>query len=311
MSNNISKVWLVTGSNTGLGRIIVEAILAAGDLLVATARNPEQLTDLKQKYPEQVQLAALDVTDESAAQAAVQLAVNSFGRLDVLVNNAGYGQIVPFEQMSSEDFRSQVETNFFGVVNLSRAALPILRQQRSGHIMQVSSVGGRVGSAGLTAYQAAKWAVGGFSEALAQEVAGFGVKVTVLEPGGMRTNWASRARSEHPTLIAEYEPAVGAFLGALEAYVGNEAGDPKKIAQVILQLASHAEPPLHLLLGSDALYYVQMTETARKASDERWKDVSVATDFKAADGIPSFPTGSGSDLPQFVHFQEHKNNSGD
>ncbi|RYG69466.1 SDR family NAD(P)-dependent oxidoreductase [bacterium] len=290
MSNNTSKVWLVTGSSSGLGRDIAEAILESGDRLVATARKPDQLADLKQKYGEQVQLAALDVTDEGAANAAVQLAVDSFGKLDVLVNNAGFGNIIPFEQMTPDDFRSQVETNFFGVVNLSRAALPVLRQQRSGHIMQVSSVGGRVGSAGLSAYQAAKWAVGGFSEALAQEVAGFGVKVSVLEPGGMRTNWGTRAGSEPPTLMAEYEPTVGAFLGMLERYVGKETGDPKKVAQIILRLAEHANAPLHLLLGSDAIDYAGQTETARKATDELWKSVTLATDFDAPDIIPAFPS---------------------
>ena len=184
----MSKVWLVTGAARGLGRSISEAVLKNGDRLVAAARDPQRLDDLVARYPDQVRAVALDVTDEAAAQRAVQLALDAFGGLDVLVNNAGYGHTVPFEQMSSEDFRAQLETNLFGVVNLTRAVLPVMRGQRSGHIFQVSSVGGRTSTPGLSAYQAAKWAVGGFSDVVAKEVSPLGIQICTLEPGGMRTD---------------------------------------------------------------------------------------------------------------------------
>src|SRR5580704_15288592 len=181
----MDKVWLVTGSASGLGRNIAEAVLESGDRLVATARDPKRVDDLVKKYGDRVRAVSLDVADESASQAAVQVAIDAFGRLDVVVNNAGYGDIAPFEQLSAERFKAVVDTNFYGVVNVTRAVIPIMRKQRSGYIFQVSSVGGRLTRPGSTAYHAAKWAVGGFTESLAQEAAPFGVKVCALEPGGM------------------------------------------------------------------------------------------------------------------------------
>jgi NAD(P)-dependent dehydrogenase (short-subunit alcohol dehydrogenase family) len=180
----MTRVWLLTGASRGLGRAIAETVLAAGDRLQAGARDPRTLADLAARYPETLRIATLDVTDPAAGEAAVQAALHAWGRVDVLVNNAGYGHLMPFEQMDAADFRDQVETNFFGVVNLTRAVVPVMRRQRSGHIFQVSSVGGRIGHPGLSAYQAAKWAVGGFSEVLAQELAPLGIRVTALEPGG-------------------------------------------------------------------------------------------------------------------------------
>lgn len=177
------RTWLITGSSRGLGRQLAEAALAAGDNVVATARKPEQLDDLVGEYGDKVAPFALDVTDAEAAKAAVRFAVDRFGGLDVVANNAGYASSAPIEHMSERDFRDQFEANFFGVVNVTRAALPVLRQQRGGHILQFSSVGGRVGgSPGMGAYQSAKFAVEGFSEVLNNEVKPFGVKVTIIEP---------------------------------------------------------------------------------------------------------------------------------
>jgi NAD(P)-dependent dehydrogenase (short-subunit alcohol dehydrogenase family) len=285
----MSKVWLVTGSGRGLGRDIVEAALAAGDRVVATARDPQQLADLRKQYGERIRTVALDVTDPVAAQAAVKVALDAFGRLDVLVNNAGFGHMVPFEQADMEDFRSQIDTNFYGVVNLTRAALPTLRQQRSGHIIHISSVGGRVGTPGLSAYQAAKWAVGGFSEVLSKEVSHLGIKVTALEPGGMRTGWGAEARREIPNMLADYEPSVGATLHRLRQYSGNEAGDPARVAAVVVKLANHDSPPVHLILGSDALRFAGETEAVRAAADQRWRAVSLSTDYSAPADLPEFP----------------------
>src|SRR3984893_9210490 len=249
----MSKVWLVTGSASGLGRNIAEAVLASGARLVATARDPRRLDDLVKKYDDQVRTASLDVADETAANAAVQVAVDAFGRLDVLVNNAGYGDIAPFEQLSPERFKALVDTNFYGVVNMTRAALPIMRKVKSGSILQISSVGGRLARPGSTGYHAAKWAVGGFTESLAQEVAPFGVKVCALEPGGMRTNWGVRANKDSPDLLPDYEPSVGAVVETLKSYWGHETSDPVKVAQVILRLVDSDKLPAHLLLGSDAV----------------------------------------------------------
>jgi NAD(P)-dependent dehydrogenase (short-subunit alcohol dehydrogenase family) len=228
----MSKVWLVTGSASGLGRNIAEAVLASGDRLVATARDPHRLEDLVKKYGDQVRTAALDVADEDAARVAVRVAVGAFGRLDVVVNNSGYGDVAPFEQLSSERFKAVVDTNFYGVVNVTRAAVPIMRKQKSGCILNISSVGGRLALPGSTAYHAAKWAVGGFTESLAQEVAPFGVKVCALEPGGMRTNWGARAHQDMPDLLPDYEPSVGAVVKALHSLWGQENSDPAKVAQV-------------------------------------------------------------------------------
>ncbi len=280
----MEKVWLITGSSRGLGRVLAEAVLAAGDKLVATARKPAQLADLVDRYGGQVRAVALDVTDGRAAGYAIQSAVDAFGRLDVLVNNAGYANVNSIEDMAAEDFREQVETNFFGVVNVTRAALPVLRTQRDGHIIQISSIGGRGATPGLSAYQSAKWAVGGFSEVLAKEVGPLGIKVTVLEPGGMRTDWAGssmRVGAVQP----DYQKAVGAMIQAHSANADIMRGDPAKVAQAILRLASEKRPPLRLLLGSDALFLASLFSAQRANEDAKWKDLSVSTDF---DGLVDF-----------------------
>jgi NAD(P)-dependent dehydrogenase (short-subunit alcohol dehydrogenase family) len=283
----MSKVWLITGSGSGLGHNIAEAVLASGDRLVATARDPRRLEDLVKKYGDQVRTASLDVTDEAAAYAAVQVAVGAFGRLDVVVNNAGYGDIAPFEQLSSERFKAVVDTNFYGVVYTTRAALPIMRKQRSGCILQISSVGGRLARPGNSPYHAAKWAVGGFTESLSQEVAPFGVKMCALEPAGIRTNWGVRANQNSPDLLPDYEPSVGAVVNALKSYWGHETSDPVKVAQVVLRLAASDRLPAHLLLGSDAVQHAGQAEATRTADAERWREVSVSTDVSATVALPA------------------------
>jgi NAD(P)-dependent dehydrogenase (short-subunit alcohol dehydrogenase family) len=276
----MSKVWLITGSGNGLGRDIAEAALAAGDSVVAGARRTEELAPLVLQYGERMKPVKLEVRDEAAAKAAVQLAVETFGRLDVLVNNAGYGQFAPFEQMSAEDFQAVMDTCFYGVVYTTRAALPVMRRQRSGHIFQVSSVGGRLGVPGNTPYHAAKWAVGGFSDSLAMEVAPFGVKLCTLEPGGIRTNWARRAVQNAPDLLPDYEASVGSFLKMLRGHEGRWESDPRKIANVILQLANSDEVPTRLILGMDAEQRVQQAEAARAAEADKWRHLTVETVFE-------------------------------
>ena len=276
----MAKVWLITGSGNGLGRDIAEAALATGDSVVTGARRTEELEPLVAQYGGRVKPVTLEVRDGAAAKAAVQLAVDSFGRLDVLVNNAGYGQFAPFEQMRAEDFQAVVDTCFYGVVNTTRAALPVMRKQKNGHIFQVSSVGGRLAVAGNTPYHAAKWAVGGFSDSLAMEVAPFGIKVCTLEPGGIRTNWQRRAAQNAPDLLPEYEASVGSVLKMLRSLEGRSEGDQRKIADVIVQLASSEELPLRLILGVDAENRVQQAEAARASEAAKWRDLTVSTVFE-------------------------------
>ena len=274
----MAKVFLVTGSSRGLGRHIAEKVLAAGHDLVATARRPEQLADLAERYGDRVRTVALDVTDPAAAQAAVDTAVTAFGRLDVVVNNAGYANSGSVEDTPAEDFRAQVEANLFGVVNVTRAALPVLRAQEAGHVVQVSSVGGRVTTPGLSAYQAAKFAVGGFSEVLAKEVGPLGIRVTVLEPGGMQTDWAGSSMSVHPVSPA-YEQTVGAVNALRTTLMDRAASDPGKVADVVLAVVDLDEPPVRLLLGSDAVRFAGREAAARAESDARWRELSVSTDY--------------------------------
>ncbi|WP_436520976.1 oxidoreductase [Actinoplanes sp. HUAS TT8] len=274
----MNNVWLITGSSRGLGRQIAESVLEAGHRVVATARRPEQLEDLVVKYGDRVRAVALDVTDPAAARAAVAVAVDTFGRLDVLVNNAGYADVAAIEEMPEDEFRAQIEANFFGVVNVTRAALPVMRRQGSGHVIQVSSVGGRVGGPGLGAYQSAKWAVGGFSEVLSREVAGFGVRVTIAEPGGMRTDWAGTSMTTH-AISEDYRPVIEPAVARLRAADGNQPGDPVRIAEVLIAVAADPEPPLHLLLGSDAFAVAQAQAERLAASDAKWRTVSESVSY--------------------------------
>lgn len=281
----MAKVWLITGSGSGLGRDIAEAALAAGDNVVAGARRPEELAPLVAQYGDRIKPVSLEVRDEAAAKRAVQTAVNTFGRLDVLVNNAGYGQFAPFEQMSAEDFQAVVDTCFYGVVYTTRAALPIMREQKSGHIFQISSVGGRMAISGNSPYHAAKWAVGGFSDAVAMEVAPLGIKVCTLEPGGIRTNWAKRARGNPPELLPDYQKSVGPILELLQKIEGKQEGDPRKIADLIVKLANQQDVPVRLVLGVDAEKRVQNAEAARAAEAAKWHDLTVSTVYENAESI--------------------------
>jgi NAD(P)-dependent dehydrogenase (short-subunit alcohol dehydrogenase family) len=280
----MSKVWLITGSSRGLGRELAKAALAAGHRLVATARDPEDLSDLVAQYGDRVRAVALDVTDAAAARAAVAAATSAFGRLDVVVNNAGYANVNSIEDMAEDDFRAQIETNFFGVVNVTRAALPVLRAQRDGHFIQISSIGGRRASVGISAYQSAKFAVEGFSEALSNEVGPLGIRVTIVEPGGFRTDWAgSSMRIDQ--IREEYQATVGSFAQAFRKNADAARGDPAKAAQAVLRIASEKDPPLRLLLGSDAVFLAGVVASTRMAEDAKWKALSVSTDF---DGLVDF-----------------------
>ncbi|AXF11413.1 short-chain dehydrogenase/reductase [Paraburkholderia graminis] len=276
------KVWFITGCSAGLGRELAEAVLASGHRLTATARDTARLRALADRYGDRVRVIALDVTDPVAARDAVSLAVEQFGRLDVLVNNAGYADLASIEDATDQALREQMDVNFFGVCNLSRAALPVMRKQRAGHIMQISSVGGRVGGPGLAAYQAAKWAVGGFSEVLAKEVRDFGIKVTVIEPGSMRTNWAGSSMTI-PEISEAYQPVIGPVAERLRRSDGNQPGDPARIAQVLLDIAEVPAPPLRLLVGSDAVAVAADAARFRAQEDAEWRAVSESVAYPPAD----------------------------
>lgn len=275
----MSKVWLITGSGRGLGLAVVRAALAAGDRVVATARDVGALTDLQAGHRQRLQIFSLDVTAEDAAQQAADFTINTFGQIDVLVNNAGFGRVAPFEFTSDRDFRHQIDVNFYGVVNLVRAVLPIMRSQHGGYIVNISSIGGRVTTPGLSAYQAAKWAVSGFTEVIAKEVANFGIHAISLEPGGMRTDWGSGATAQSMEFPADYDGSVGEAHRRLGLYAGNEVGDPEKIAKVIVDLSRQDNLPSHLILGSDALQAFEAAEEVRNHEMEAWLPVSRSTDF--------------------------------
>jgi NAD(P)-dependent dehydrogenase (short-subunit alcohol dehydrogenase family) len=274
----MSQVWLITGSSRGLGREFVQAALEAGHKVAATARQVSDLSEIQREYGDQVLPLALDVTSESQAHDAVQNTIKKFGRLDILVNNAGYGNVAPIEDTSLEEFRKQIETNLFGTIILTKAALPHFREQRSGHFMQVTSIAGRIGPIGRAPYAAAKWGVEGFSETLAKEVAPFGVKVTIVEPGGFRTDFAGASTTLQEG-GPEYDETVGKTARFQREFNGKQPGDPKKAAAVLLRLATEQNPPLRVVLGSDAYSAAEKNDLAKIELGREWKDLSISTDF--------------------------------
>ena len=277
----MKKIWFITGSSRGLGRSLTAAVLAKGDNVAATARNTDALQDLTEQYPGQVLPIALDVNDAAQIHKAVQDTIAHFGRIDVLVNNAGFGIIGAAEAYTEEQVRSQLETNLYAPIAITRAVLPHMRRQGSGRILQISSVGGRVGNSGLSMYQAAKFGLGGFSESLAREVAPLGIYVTSVEPGGFRTDWAGASMSYAAT-VPGYEATVDQRADYVKGGNFVPMGDPDKAAQAMIDLVSSPEPPIHLLLGSEAVAIVQAADKERSAELEKWLPVSISTDHHEA-----------------------------
>lgn len=286
----MKKVWFITGSSRGLGRSLTAAVLANGDYVAATARKPEQLNDLVEKYPDQIYPIQLDVTEYDEVYQSVVAAVAHFGRIDVLVNNAGFGITGAAEAFTDQQVRSQLETNLYAPIEITRAVLPYMRQQGSGRILQISSVGGRVGGPGLTIYQAAKFGLGGFSEALTKEVSPLGIHVTCIEPGGFRTDWGTESMS-FAREIAGYEPTVGRMSEFLSGGNYVPMGDPDKAAKVMIDLVDHPKPPIHLILGSEAISIVKGAEAAKKAELEQWESISISTDHQQAVNFLESPEG--------------------
>ena len=278
----MTQTWFITGSARGIGRALTQAALDAGDRVVATARRPEQLADLAGHYGDRLFPVALDVTDPAQVTAAVAAGVERFGRLDVVVNNAGYANLAPIETGAEADFRTQFETNFWGVYHVSRAVIPQLRAQGGGVIVQFSSIGGRVGgSPGIASYQAAKFAVDGFSRVLAVETAPFGVKVVVVEPSGFATDWAGSSMTVHD-IPADYDATIGVMHRRMRDNTAGAAGDPVRAAQIIVRAVKRPEPPAHLLVGVNAVEMALAYSRGQIAEATAWEKVSRSADFAEA-----------------------------
>ncbi|WP_406129828.1 SDR family NAD(P)-dependent oxidoreductase [Streptomyces sp. NBC_00989] len=277
----MTQTWFITGSSRGFGRNLTVAALEAGDRVVATARKPEQLDDLLEKYGDQVLPVALDVTDRAAATAALHAGVDRFGGIDVVVNNAGYANLSPVETTPEDDFRRQFDTNFWGVYNVSTAALPFLKARGAGTVVQFSSVGGRVGgNPGLGSYQAAKFAVDGFTRVLAAETAPFGIRYLVVEPGGFATDWAGSSM-RIPDVAPEYDETVGAMIRLFDGPVV-AAGDPKRAGEILVRIVKQPDIPSHLLLGVVAVEMAQSYSRDQLAQASAWEAVSRSADFDQA-----------------------------
>ena len=264
------KVWFITGTSKGFGRIWAEAALARGDRVVATARDVTMLRDLADRYGERVLTLALNVDDKSAVAAAAAQAIARFGRIDIAVNNAGYGQFGAIEEVTEAEARAQIETNLFGALWVTQAVLPHMRAQRSGHILQVSSVGGVNAFPTIGLYHASKWGLEGFSQSLAAEVAGFGVKVTIIEPGGYATDWSGPS-AKRAKEMPEYDAIRAARAASRATYV---PGDPDATGPVILKLVDAEAPPLRLFLGATGLPMTKAEYARRLETWEAWNDLA-------------------------------------
>lgn len=275
-----AKVWLITGSSTGFGRAIAEAVLAKGDRVIATARKPEQLGNLVDQYPETAKAVRLDVTNSQEIRDAIEIAIDSFGSIDILVNNAGYGSFGTIEELSNEDIRHQFAVNFFGALDLTRGVLPLMRQKRSGHILNLSSVGGFTSFSGAGIYNATKFALEGLSEALATEVAPLGIKVTIVEPGAFRTDFSGRSLVVPDRQIDDYASTSGQFVKLAQDIDGNQPGDPIKAAEAMIQVVESDNPPLRLVLGADALGAIWDKLQSVSEENSAWEEVTINTAFE-------------------------------
>jgi NAD(P)-dependent dehydrogenase (short-subunit alcohol dehydrogenase family) len=275
-SNPGDRVWFVTGASSGFGRAISEAVLARGDRLVAATRNPDALHALVDRGGEHVWAPRLDVTDADAVRQAVRDATARFGRLDVVVNNAGYGHVGAVEELTDEELRAQLEVNLYGVINVTRAALPVMREQRAGHLVQMSSLNGIEGLVGGAYYAASKFAVEGLSESLAGEVAHLGIKVTLVEPGPHRTGFLSAGSAKQAKPIDDYADSVGQTRAVIAELDGNQPGDPDDAARAIVALVDLDEPPRRLPLGQMALDGIRAKLTAQLEELDTWSELSVA-----------------------------------
>lgn len=273
------RTWFITGSSTGFGRILAEEVLKAGDHVVATARKVEQVADFEQRYPKQALALPLDVTNPAQVDAAVERTLARFGRVDVLVNNAGYGVAGAIEEVSEAELEPMYETNLFGLLRVTRAFLPQLRKQRSGHVLNLSSIGGVAAGPGWGLYQSSKFAVEGLSEALAQEVAPLGIRVTIIEPGPFRTDFLGRSGVEAAKHIADYDATAATARRYMSDQNGKQPGDPLRAAHAMMQVVESPNPPLRLVLGVRALKRLREKLDTWQKEINAWEAVTVGADF--------------------------------
>jgi len=275
----MSKVWFITGCSTGFGRELAKEALQAGNKVVVTARKPEDVKDLVEEYTETAIAVELDVTKPADIKSSVQQAMEKFGQIDVLVNNAGIGYFGAIEESDEEEVRRMFEINFFGLANMTKEVLPIMRKQKSGHIVNVASIGGLVAFPAVGFYNATKFAVDGFSESLAKETAPLGIKVTVIAPSGFRTDWAGRSANNAKTVIEDYATTAGQNKDNIRNYSGNQPGDPIRAAKAILKAVDSENPPLRLLLGEAALKGARNKIEILKKDFDTWEETTVGADF--------------------------------
>lgn len=274
----MKKVWLVTGSSTGLGRALVKELINQGYPVAATARDIKQITDLTADQKQAIALT-LDVTEKDQVRAAVEQTLSTFGRIDVLVNNAGYGYFGAIEESDEEQVRKMFETNFWGLSDLTREVLPTLRKQRSGHIVNVSSIGGLTTFPAFGYYHATKFAVEGLSQSLAKEVQPLGINVMLVEPGAFRTDWSGRSAVDRTEMIEDYTETADKQLKMSHARSGKQSGSPELAAKAIIKAVEAEHSPMHLLLGKDAVANAQKQLQDIKTDIESWKEISINTDF--------------------------------
>ncbi|MDB5117186.1 MAG: family NAD(P)-dependent oxidoreductase [Mucilaginibacter sp.] len=277
----MSKVWLITGCSTGFGRELAKEVLSSGHRAAVTARNPDDIKDIVAAYPDAAIAVKLDVTNPNEIKAAVKQVKEKFGQIDVLVNNAGIGYFGAIEESEEAEVRRMFEINFFGLANMTNEVLPIMRAQRSGNIVNVASIGGLVGFPGVGFYNATKFAVDGYSEALAKETAPLGIKVTVIAPSGFRTDWAGRSANNSAIVIDDYKETAEANKNAIRGYSGKQPGDPERAAKAIVKAVEAENPPLHLLLGVSALKGARNKLEVLKKDYDAWEETTTGADFPA------------------------------
>jgi len=279
MTEDSSRVWFITGASTGFGRHLAEEVLRRGERVAATARDVTKVEDLARQYPGKALALTLDVTKPTEIEAAARQAINGFGHIDVLVNNAGYGVSGAIEEMSEEEFDPMFQTNIYGLIRTTRAFLPHFRERRSGHIINFSSIGGLVGGAGWGFYSTTKFAVEGFSEALAAEMEPLGVRVTLIEPGPFRTNFLGRSGQLAERELPEYAETAGKMRTFVRTQPGKQPGDPQKAVEAIIAVADSPEPPLHLILGKGALMRFRDKLSTLQKEIAAWEAVTTGADF--------------------------------
>lgn len=279
----MSKVWLITGTSSGFGRALAEAVLERGERVVLTARKIADIEDLARKFGDDALAFALDVTDEDERKATVKAALEKFGRVDVLANIAGQGSLGALEEFSSEQIRQQFEVNCFGVLEMTREILPVMREQKSGHILNLTSIGGLAAVGGFALYCATKFAVEGFSEALRDEVKPLGIKITIVEPGAFRTDFAGASNVRPEKAIDDYKPVIEPIQNYLYGNDGKQPGDPAKAAEAMIEAVESENPPLRLMLGADAYGLWEQKRAAEKTELEAWREIGLKTAFEGVE----------------------------